>query len=55
LVLGLAQQEADGRVVVGGLELRIHGGQVEVELARVLGLGGRFERAPVETTSAIFQ
>ena len=40
LVLGLAQEQPDGRVVVGGLELRVHGGQVEIQLAGVLGREG---------------
>ena len=40
-VLLLAQQQADGRLVIRRLELCINGGQVEVELAGVLGLEGR--------------
>ncbi|MDB5731458.1 MAG: hypothetical protein JWQ03_1353 [Variovorax sp.] len=37
-VLLLAQQQSDGRLVVGRLHLSIDGRQVEVELPRVSGL-----------------
>ena len=41
-VFAFAEQEADGGLVVGVLDLGIHGAEVEAELAGVLGLeGGR--------------
>ena len=39
-VLGLAEQEADGGLVVRGFHLGIHGAEVEVELSGVLGFEG---------------
>ena len=37
MVAGLAEEQADGGVVIGCLELGVHGGEVEVELAGVAG------------------
>ena len=39
--LRLAEQQADGGLVVRGLDLGIHGGEIEIELAGVFGLEGR--------------
>ena len=39
-VAGLAEEQADGGVVIGCLDLGVHGGEVEVELAGVPGFEG---------------
>ena len=40
VVAGLAEEQADGGVVIGCLDLGVHGGEVEVELAGVAGFEG---------------
>ena len=40
MVAGLAEEQADGGVVIGCLDLGVHGGEVEVELAGVAGFEG---------------
>ena len=39
-VAGLAEEQADGGIVIGCLDLGVHGGEVEVELVGVARLEG---------------